>query len=108
VRNSELFGNNTSFGHHPAAEVCGVADTYSYQPSLSIYLGALINLSQTTLELYMNHQDGLYVSAIWKRWDFCSDKQKEAILEEFRRKFPDDHFNKKLLLQFLRERYDRE
>ena len=33
-----------------------------------------------------------------------SEAQKELILDEFRRKYPDDHFDKRLLLQFLRER----
>lgn len=42
---------------------------------------------------------------VWKRWELYSDAQKEAILEEFRRRLPDDHFNKELLAAFLQEKY---
>jgi hypothetical protein len=44
-------------------------------------------------------------SKVWKRWELYSDAQKEAILEEFRRRLPDDHFNKELLAAFLQEKY---
>jgi hypothetical protein len=44
-------------------------------------------------------------SKVWKRWGLYSDAQKEAILEEFRRRLPDDHYNKELLVEFLQEKY---
>jgi hypothetical protein len=53
----------------------------------------------------MSKQDHMYASTLWKRWELYSATQKEAILEEFRRRFPDDHFDKQRLVQFLREKY---
>jgi hypothetical protein len=53
----------------------------------------------------MNNQDHTQASTLWKRWELYSATQKEAILEEFRRKFPDDHFDKEQLVQFLGEKY---
>lgn len=44
-------------------------------------------------------------SIVWKKWELYSEAQKEAILEEFRRRLPDDHYNKKLLAEFLQEKY---
>lgn len=49
----------------------------------------------------MNFRDGIFVSAIWKRWELYSETQQQAILKEFHRKFPNEYFNKNLLLQFL-------
>ena len=48
--------------------------------------------------------DFISTSTLWKKWEVYSEAQKELILDEFRRKYPDDHFDKRLLLQFLRER----
>lgn len=42
---------------------------------------------------------------IWERWELYTDAQRDSILEEFRRKLPDDHFNKELLAEFLQEKY---
>jgi hypothetical protein len=56
----------------------------------------------------MNNQDHLYASTLWKRWELYSATQKEAILEEFRRRWPDDHFDKQQLVQFLHEKYDQD
>jgi hypothetical protein len=56
--------------------------------------GGTVNKENTTLQ-----------SMVWKRWELYSDAQKEAILEEFRRRLPDDHFNKELLAEFLQEKY---
>lgn len=53
----------------------------------------------------MNTQGHHSASTLWKRWELYSATQKEAILEEFRRRFPDDHFDKQQLVQFLREKY---
>lgn len=53
----------------------------------------------------MNKRNGALQSKVWKRWELYSDAQKEAILEEFRRRLPDDHFNKELLAEFLQEKY---
>lgn len=56
--------------------------------------GGTVNKINSTLQL-----------KVWKRWELYSDAQKEAILEEFRRRLPDDHFNKELLAAFLQEKY---
>lgn len=53
----------------------------------------------------VNKRNGTLQSKVWKRWELYSDAQKEAILEEFRRRLPDDHFNKELLAEFLQEKY---
>lgn len=53
----------------------------------------------------MTKLNGTLQLKIWKRWELYSDAQREAILEEFRRKLPDDHFNKELLAKFLQEKY---
>jgi len=53
----------------------------------------------------MNIHEVISTSALWKKWAVYSEPQKESILDEFRRKYPDDHFNKRLLLQFLREKH---
>lgn len=44
-------------------------------------------------------------SKVWERWELYSDAQKEVILADFRRRLPDDHFNKELLVEFLQEKY---
>jgi hypothetical protein len=53
----------------------------------------------------VNKINGPQQSKVWKRWELYSDAQKETILEEFRRRLPDDHFNKDLLAEFLQEKY---
>jgi hypothetical protein len=50
----------------------------------------------------------LLQTTVWKRWELYSESQKEIILEEFRRKLPEDHFNKELLVEFLKEKYNRQ
>lgn len=55
------------------------------------------------IEGTVNKRSDKLQSNVWKRWELYSDAQKEAILEEFRRKLPDDHFNKELLAEFLQE-----
>ena len=52
----------------------------------------------------MNVHEHLSSSALWKKWELYSQQQKEVILEEFRRKLPDDHFDKRLLVRFLRDK----
>lgn len=44
----------------------------------------------------------------WQRWELYPQGQKEAILEEFRRKRPEDHYNKEQLLIFLKEKLARQ
>ena len=61
----------------------------------------------------MNKRNGipqsiLLQTTVWKRWELYSEAQKEIILEEFRRKMPEDHFNKELLVEFLQEKYNRQ
>ena len=51
----------------------------------------------------MRHHDH---NAIWRRWELYPERQKEAILEEFRRRLPDDHYNKEFLLEFLKEKFE--
>lgn len=46
--------------------------------------------------------------AIWQRWQVYPEARKASILEEFRRKRPGDHYNKELLLDFLREKIARQ
>jgi hypothetical protein len=53
----------------------------------------------------VNKRNGTLQSIVWKKWELYSDAQKEAILEEFRRRLPDDHYNKELLAEFLQEKY---
>ncbi len=53
-------------------------------------------------------QSILLQTTVWKRWELYSEAQKEIILEEFRRKMPEDHFNKELLVEFLQEKYNRQ
>lgn len=53
----------------------------------------------------MTIPEHLSSSSLWKKWEMYSAQQKEAILEEFRRKLPDDHFDKRLLVRFLREKH---
>ena len=53
----------------------------------------------------MRHHDH---KAIWRRWQLYPERQKEAILEEFRRRLPDDHYNKEFLLEFLKEKFERQ
>jgi predicted Fe-S protein YdhL (DUF1289 family) len=53
----------------------------------------------------VNKRNSTLESKVWRRWELYSDAQKEAILEEFRRRLPDDHFNKKLLAEFFHEKY---
>ena len=53
----------------------------------------------------MRHRDH---NAIWRRWELYPERQKEAILEEFRRRLPDDHYNKEFLLEFLKEKFERQ
>jgi predicted Fe-S protein YdhL (DUF1289 family) len=57
------------------------------------------------IEGTVNKRNDTLQSNVWKRWELYSDAQKEAILEEFRRRLPDDHFNKELLAEFLQEKY---
>ena len=61
----------------------------------------------------MNKRNGipqsiLLQTTVWKRWELYSESQKEIILDEFRRKLPEDHFNKELLVEFLQEKYNRQ
>ncbi len=44
---------------------------------------------------------------VLEKWELYSEAQKQAILEEFRRRLPDDHFNKELLVEFLQEKHQR-
>ena len=53
-------------------------------------------------------QSILLQTTVWKRWELYSEAQKEIILEEFRRKMPEDHFNKELIVEFLQEKYNRQ
>jgi len=53
----------------------------------------------------MTIREHIATSALWKKWEVYSESQKESILDEFRRKYPDDHFDKWLLLRFLREKH---
>ena len=53
----------------------------------------------------MTNRDPLSASVLGKKWEMYSAQQKEAILEEFRRKLPDDHFDKRLLARFLCEKH---
>jgi hypothetical protein len=57
------------------------------------------------VEQLMNIHKKANVSTVWKRWELYSEDQKEAILEEFRHKFPDTYLNKELLVKFLLKKH---
>jgi hypothetical protein len=52
-------------------------------------------------------RNGALQSMVLEKWELYSEAQKQAILEEFRRRLPDDHFNKELLVEFLQEKHQR-
>lgn len=53
----------------------------------------------------MTIHENISKSAIWDKWQIYSKLQKDQILDEFRRKHPDDHFDKRLLVKFLQEKH---
>lgn len=55
----------------------------------------------------MHIHELIYASPLWKKWEVYSEAQKGLILNEFRRKYPNDHFDKLLLLRFLHEKQEK-
>lgn len=41
---------------------------------------------------------------ILSKWNLYTQQQKEVILDEFRKKFPNDYYCKNTLFEFLKER----
>jgi hypothetical protein len=42
---------------------------------------------------------------IWQRWEIYPEVQKQSILHEFRRRKPENYYNREQLLAFLQEKF---
>ena len=53
----------------------------------------------------VNEQHADNEHQIWRKFQRYPEMDKERVLREFRRKQPDNYYNKELLLEFLREKF---
>jgi hypothetical protein len=42
---------------------------------------------------------------IWQRWELYPEVQKQSILQEFRRRQPENYYNREELLAFLQDKF---
>jgi len=42
---------------------------------------------------------------IWQRWEIYHEVQKQSILHEFRRRQPENYYNREELLAFLQDKF---
>jgi hypothetical protein len=42
---------------------------------------------------------------VWQRWELYPEAQKQSILQEFRRRQPENYYNREELLAFLQDKF---
>jgi hypothetical protein len=57
------------------------------------------------MEEKVKEQHPDYAEKIWQRWELYPEVQKQSILQEFRRRQPENWYNREELFVFLQDKF---